>query len=116
PSFYIVSNPLDVTGSGSSSDYEVGIHALLEDPGVDIIMPWLVFQDAPLNDDIPEKLGRLNQSANKPILCGATGGDFTHRMVAAIEAQGVPVFRSVHDWVAAARGLAFRPGGATASR
>jgi 3-hydroxypropionyl-CoA synthetase (ADP-forming) len=110
PSFYIVANPLDVTGSGSSSDYEVGIQALLDDPGVDIVMPWMVFQDVPLNDDIPEKLGRLNRTAAKPILCGATGGDFTHRMAAAIEAQGVPVFYSVRDWVAAARGIAFRQG------
>jgi 3-hydroxypropionyl-CoA synthetase (ADP-forming) len=106
PSFYMVANPLDVTGSGSSTDYEVGIQALLDDPGVDIVMPWLVFQDVPLNDDIPEKLGRLNRAATKPILCGATGGDFTHRMAAAIEAEGVPLFYSVRDWVAAARGLA----------
>lgn len=105
PSFYIVANPLDVTGSGSSADYEVGIEALLKDPGVDIVMPWLVFQDVPLGEDIAEKLGRLARDATKPILCGATGGDFTRRMSAAIEAQGVPVFSSVRDWVAAARGL-----------
>jgi 3-hydroxypropionyl-CoA synthetase (ADP-forming) len=110
PSFYIIANPLDVTGSGSSSDYEVGIQALLDDPGVDIVMPWMVFQDVPLNDDIPEKLGRLNRKTTKPILCGATGGEFTHRMAVAIEAQGVPLFRSVRDWVAAARGIAFRQG------
>ena len=55
PSFYIVQNPLDVTGSGTSSDYEIGIQALLDDPGVDIVMPWFVFQDVPLGEDIPEK-------------------------------------------------------------
>lgn len=108
PSFYVVQNPLDVTGSGSSTDYEVGIRALLADPGVDIVMPWLVFQDVPLNDDIPEKLGRLSREATKPIVCGATGGDFTRRMSARIEDEGVPVFASVRDWVAAARGLAGR--------
>ena len=106
PSFYVVQNPLDVTGSGTSADYEIGIQALLDDPGVDIVMPWMVFQDAPLGDDIPEKLGRLNQAARKPILGAATGGPFTHRISAEIEAQGVPVFHSVRDWVAAARGLA----------
>jgi 3-hydroxypropionyl-CoA synthetase (ADP-forming) len=106
PSFYIVANPVDVTGSGSSADYETGIRALLADPGVDVIMPWLVFQDVPLNDDIPEKLGELNRMATKPILCGTTGGRFTRQMADAIEANGVPVFHSVADWVAAARGLA----------
>ncbi|MFH1834345.1 MAG: acetate--CoA ligase family protein, partial [bacterium] len=48
PAFYVVQNPLDITGSGTSSDYQVGIEALLADPGVDIVMPWFVFQDAPL--------------------------------------------------------------------
>jgi 3-hydroxypropionyl-CoA synthetase (ADP-forming) len=107
PSFYIVQNPVDVTGSGTSADYEIGIQMLLDDPGVDIVMPWMVFQDAPLGEDIPEKLDRLNQSAGKPILVAATGGEFTHLISAGIEARGVPVFRSVRDWVAAARGLAF---------
>ena len=70
-------------------------------------MPWMVFQDAPLGEDIPEKLGRLNRAAAKPILAAATGGVFTGHMSAMIESQGVPVFHSVRDWVAAARGLAF---------
>jgi 3-hydroxypropionyl-CoA synthetase (ADP-forming) len=106
PSFYIVQNPLDVTGSGTSTDYAIGIQALLDDPGVDIVMPWMVFQDAPLGEDIPEKLGRLNRAASKPILGAATGGAFTHGISAEIEAQGVPMFQSVREWVAAARGLA----------
>jgi 3-hydroxypropionyl-CoA synthetase (ADP-forming) len=108
PSFYIVQNPLDVTGSGTSSDYEIGIEALLDDPEVDIVMPWFVFQDAPLAEDIPEKMGRLNRRATKPILAASTGGAFTRRLSGEIEAQGVPVFHSVRDWVAAARGLAFQ--------
>jgi len=110
PSFYVVQNPLDVTGSGTSADYEIGIEVLLGDPGVDIVMPWFVFQDAPLGTDIPEKLGRLNRAATKPILAAATGGSFTHRLSAEIESEGVPVFHNVRDWVAAARGLAFRSG------
>jgi 3-hydroxypropionyl-CoA synthetase (ADP-forming) len=108
PSFYIVQNPLDVTGSGTSSDYETGIQALLDDPGVDIVMPWFVFQDVPLGEDIPEVMGRLNRTATKPILAAATGGAFTRRLSGEIESQGVPVFHSVRDWVAAARGIAFR--------
>ncbi len=59
PSFYIVQNPLDVTGSGTSTDYEIGIQALLDDPGVDIVMPWMVFQDAPLGERHPGEAGPL---------------------------------------------------------
>jgi 3-hydroxypropionyl-CoA synthetase (ADP-forming) len=107
PPYYIVQNPIDVTGSGTSTDYERGIAALLRDPNIDIVMPWFVFPDTPLEEDIVQKLGRLTRSYDKPILVGAMGGPYTQRMARAIEAEGVPVFQSVSDWVAAARGLAF---------
>jgi 3-hydroxypropionyl-CoA synthetase (ADP-forming) len=107
PHYYIVQNPIDVTGSATSTDYENGIEALLRDPNIDIVMPWFVFQDTPLEEDIVEKLGRLTRAHDKPILVGAMGGPYTRKMSEAIEAQGVPVFDSVGDWMAAARGLAF---------
>jgi 3-hydroxypropionyl-CoA synthetase (ADP-forming) len=107
PPYYIVQNPVDVTGSATSTDYENGIEALLRDPNIDIVMPWFVFQDTPLQEDIVEKLGRLTRAYDKPILVGAMGGPYTHRMSKAIEDVGVPVFHSVSDWVAAARGLTF---------
>ena len=108
PSFYVVQNPIDVTGSATSKDYEVGIEACMQDPQVDIVMPWFVFQDTPLGEDIVQKLGRLTRTYDKPMLVGAIGGGpFTVAMSQAIEAEGIPVFHSVRDWIAAARGLAF---------
>ncbi len=109
PPFYLAQNPVDVTGSATTTDYAVGIQALLDDPNVDVVMPWFVFQDTPVGEDIADALGELNRKAKKPILVGATGGPFTARMSQAIEAQGVPVFHSVREWVAAAMGLAHRP-------
>jgi 3-hydroxypropionyl-CoA synthetase (ADP-forming) len=80
----------------------------MQDPQVDIVMPWFVFQDTPLEEDIVQKLGRLSRTYDKPILAGAIGGGpFTLKMSQAIEAKGVPVFHSVREWIAAARGLAF---------
>lgn len=110
PPFYVVQNPVDVTGSATTSDYVIGIDALLKDPNVDIVMPWFVFQDTPLGEDIAEALGELSRSYDKPILVGGTGGPFTARMSQAVEAQGVPVYASVRQWIAAAMGLAHRPG------
>jgi 3-hydroxypropionyl-CoA synthetase (ADP-forming) len=109
PPFYVVQNPIDVTGSATSTDYEVGIETCMHDPQVDIVMPWFVFQDTPLGEDIVQKLGRLTREYDKPILVGAIGGGpFSIRMSQAIEAEGVPVFHSVREWIAAARGLAFK--------
>lgn len=105
PPFYLIQNPIDVTGSANSKDYAVGIEVLMLDPSVDIVMPWFVFQDTPLDEAIVQELGRLTTTHNKPILVGALGGPYTTRMARAIEAEGVPVYHSVRDWVAAARGL-----------
>ncbi len=106
PAYYVVQNPLDVTGSGTARDYALGIEAFLDDPNVDVIMPWFVFQDTPLEETIVEELGRLSALRKKPILVGALGGPYTEKMSRAIEAVGVPVYHSVGTWVAAARGLA----------
>lgn len=106
PPIYVVQNPVDITGSASSSDYEIGIEALLQDPNIDIVMPWFVFVNRPLGEDIVQKLGRLSREFEKPILVGAYGGgEFTRKMFAAIEAEGVPTFDSVGKWTAAARAL-----------
>jgi 3-hydroxypropionyl-CoA synthetase (ADP-forming) len=98
-------NPIDVTGSATSADYEIGIAALIADPGVDIVMPWFVFQNSPLDEKIVEAMARLNEHG-KPVVCAAMGGPYTAKMSAAVEAVGVPVFHSVRDWVAATGALA----------
>ena len=106
PPYYLCQNPIDVTGSATSADYEAGVEALFDDPEVDIVMPWFVFQDTPLGEDIVERLGSLSRSRVKPILCGAMGGPYTERMSRALMATGVPVFRTVREWVTAAGALA----------
>jgi len=105
PSYFVVQNPVDVTGSGTAHDYEVGINALLADLNVDIVMPWFVFQDPALGEEIVEILNDLSGKYGKPIVCGAMGGNYTQRMSSRIEAMGLPVFHSVQEWVAAGAGL-----------
>ena len=109
PPFYLVQNPVDVTGSATSTDYEVGIETLMQDPQIDIVMPWFVFQDTPLDEGIISKLSRLTRTYSKPILAGAIGGPYTERISRAIEAEGIPVYHSVRDWIAAARAVALAP-------
>lgn len=107
PPYFVVQNPVDVTGSATSTDYEVGIETLLDDPLVDIIMPWFVFQDTPLDEGIVQVLSDACQRRQKPIVCGAIGGPYTNRMSDLIEAEGVPVYHSVGEWMAAAKALAY---------
>ncbi len=104
--FYIVENPVDVTGSATGADYEFVIETLIADENVDIIMPFFVFQNAPLDESIVERLAEINARKLKPIVCCSTGGTYSDKMSSAIMKVGIPVFTRVGEWVAAASGLA----------
>lgn len=102
PPYFVVQNPLDVTGSATSEHYRVGIEILMEDPNVDVVCPWFVFQDSPLDEGIVDVLAEIAEKHEKPLFCGATGGPYTEKMSRRIEERGVPVFPSVREWVSAA--------------
>ena len=106
PATYVIGNPCDVTGSASASDYEFAIRAFMDDPNVDIIMPWFVFQDDPLEEKIVEVLANFQKQKKKPLLVGAMGGPFTLSISAKIEESNVPVYHTVNTWVTAAASLA----------
>jgi 3-hydroxypropionyl-CoA synthetase (ADP-forming) len=106
PATYVIGNPCDVTGSASADDYRFAIQAFLDDPNVDIVMPWFVFQDDPLEEKIVDILGDLPKQKKKPILVGAMGGPFTEKLSKKIEAFNIPVYQSVITWITAAGSLA----------
>jgi len=106
PTTYVIGNPCDVTGSASADDYRFAIQAFLDDPNVDIVMPWFVFQDDPLEEKIVDILGDLQKKKKKPILVGAMGGPFTEKISKKIEAFNIPVYESVITWITAASSLA----------
>jgi len=106
PATYVIGNPCDVTGSASADDYRFAIQAFLDDPNVDIVMPWFVFQDDPLEEKIVGILGDFQKQKKKPILVGAMGGPFTEKISKKIEAFNIPVYESVITWITAAGSLA----------
>src|ERR687889_2115224 len=106
PPTYVIGNPCDVTGSANAADYKFAIQTFMDDPNVDIIMPWFVFQDDPLEEDIVEILSDFNKQRKKPILVGALGGPFTQKMANRLEENQVPVYQSVNTWATAAGSLA----------
>jgi len=104
PPYYQAHNPIDLTGSGTSSDYELAVEVLMQDPEIDIVMTWFVFQTPALAEDVVQRLVRLSRIyRDKPMVLGATGGPYTVSRIMAIVGEGIPVFRSVREWVAAAR-------------
>jgi 3-hydroxypropionyl-CoA synthetase (ADP-forming) len=106
PPTYVIGNPCDVTGSANASDYSFAIQAFLDDPNVDIVMPWFVFQDDPLEETIVDVLGGFQKLMKKPILVGAMGGPYTKKISRELEDRNVPVYDSVTTWISAASTLA----------
>jgi 3-hydroxypropionyl-CoA synthetase (ADP-forming) len=106
PATYVIGNPCDITGSANSADYKFAIQAFMDDENVDIIMPWFVFQDDPLEETIVDVLASFQKQKRKPILVGAMGGPFTQKICKRIEDSNVPTYQSVISWVTAAGSLA----------
>ncbi len=92
PEFCIFSNPLDITGSASAEWFRQSMDILRGDEDVDILMPFFVFQDAPLSETIEAMhtfMSELNDS-EKTMLCVASGGEFTKTQVKKLQANGIP--------------------------
>ena len=106
PTTYVIGNPCDITGSANSDDYRFAIQAFMDDENVDIILPWFVFQDDPLEESIVDVLATFQRQKRKPILVGAMGGPFTQKISERIEDSNVPTYLSVTSWVTAAGSLA----------
>ncbi len=106
PPTYVIGNPCDVTGSANAADYKFAIQTFMDDPHVDIVMPWFVFQDDPLEENIIDILSEFNKQRKKPILIGALGGPFTQKMANKLEENQIPVYQSVNTWTTAAGVLA----------
>ncbi len=106
PATYVIGNPCDITGSANSDDYKYAIQAFIDDENVDIIMPWFVFQDDPLEETIVDVLAAFQKQKRKPILVGAMGGPFTQQICKRLEDANVPTYNSVISWVTAAGSLA----------
>jgi 3-hydroxypropionyl-CoA synthetase (ADP-forming) len=105
PPTYVIGNPCDITGSANADDYRFAIQTFMDDPNVDIIMPWFVFQDDPLEESIVDVLATFQKQKQKPILVGAMGGPFTEKVSRHIEDVNVPVYSSVITWITAASSL-----------
>ena len=107
PATYVIGNgnPVDVTGGANADDYRFAIQKFMDDPNIDIIMPWFVFQDDPLEETIIDYLGEFSKQAKKPLLIGGNGGPYTQKVSGLIEKRQVPVYDDIRTWVAVASSL-----------
>ena len=108
PTAYVIGkngNPIDITGGATARDYKFIIQQFYDEKNVDIVMPWFVFQDNPLEEDIVRYLADFSKKRKKPLLVGSNGGPYTAKMSRLIEKHKIPVYDDLRTWVAEASAL-----------
>ena len=73
PPTYITGNPCDITGSANADDFRFAIQTFMDYPNVDIIMPWFVFQDYPLEESIVDGTCKFPEAKEKANISGCYG-------------------------------------------
>jgi len=107
PPFCVVGNPVDLTGSADARSFAQALEVLAADPSVDVLMPVLVFQDAPLGLSAGELEGVMAavRKTGKPVVAVAGGGPFTREHALHLQGAGVPVFPTATRAVTALDGF-----------
>jgi 3-hydroxypropionyl-CoA synthetase (ADP-forming) len=104
PAHATISNPIDISGSSLDEHYDLSVEASVNDPNVDIVIVWFVFQVKTVTKGMADILSK-HLKAGKPIICGAFGRGHTYDMGRLIEDKGIPIFYSIEETVSAAESI-----------
>jgi len=93
PPFCVFDNPIDLTGSADAALYGKALEFMGGHGGTDIIMPFFVYQDAPLAATVDEmhRIMLDSQKHGKTLLGVAGGADFTRKESVALQKDGIPM-------------------------
>ena len=104
PAYANIGIYVDLTGSATSEDYKKSLDLVLKDPETDVIAVFIVFVNAAMTPDVVEVIaGALNRG--KPVLCYATGGDYTSELIRRLEESGVSTYPTAQRLMNAIVGL-----------
>jgi len=98
PSYAIINNPIDLTGSATSKDFLSAIKVCENSLDVEIILLSIVLQDVPLEDDFVKQLAE--NKPKKPIFVFAAGGQYTREKIKILHQAKIPAFQNVRNLIA----------------
>lgn len=93
--FYVVSNPIDLTGSAHDEDYHIALHAcMVESDEYDaaIIIPLMAPEG--MTEGIVDLIAGTMKSSGKPAVVCTVGGAFTMKIKQMFEERMIPVYPS----------------------
>lgn len=101
-------NPIDLTASANDQMFLAALDALLDDPGVDIVICNTFFAPPGISNNLITEIAERTRSSEKPILVFTNYGPFTDRHLKEFFEAGVAGYASVNRVVRAARFLVER--------
>jgi 3-hydroxypropionyl-CoA synthetase (ADP-forming) len=104
PTYAVIGEYVDLTGSATSEDYEKTFQILLEDPNIDAILNFIVFLNPQLSPDVVEVTAAA-QDQGRSIVTWATGGEFAQKLISKLEELGIPTYPTSERAVKAIQGL-----------
>jgi len=104
PPYAVIGEYVDLTGSATREDYQQTFKIILEDPSINAILNFIVFLNPPLSPDVVDSIAQV-QEHGKPIVCWATGGEFSRQLITKLEEAGVPTYPTSERVVRAVEGL-----------
>jgi len=101
-------NPVDITAGATGAMYGKAMEAMLQDPGVDILISLVFFSPPSIDDSLLEQIAARVRTADKPVILFVTYGPFTDRYLLRFWKEGVVGYPSILRAVRAARFLVER--------
>ncbi len=104
PKYALVREVVDLTGSATSKEYKITMEHLLSDENIDLLMPFFVFQDTPLDEGILDVLPEMKRYG-KPILGVYSRGIYGREVAKKLQQRGIPFYRSPERAIAVAASM-----------
>jgi len=93
PSFFVTSNPIDITGSGRDEDYYTALKEAL--PYYDAAVVILLMGTTTVTEGVTEMVARACHEAKKPVTCCMLQGlGYTREAMSLLLRRGIPVYPS----------------------
>jgi len=98
-----IANPIDLTGTATEADFDIVLSYAVNDKNVDIALVYVVLQCSPMTENMIKIIKKCADI--KPTVFCAMGGTHISYISELFEAQDIPVFKSVEEWISAAEAL-----------
>ncbi len=93
PSFFVTSNPIDITGSGTNEDYDTALREAL--PHFDAAVVIVLMGSTTVSEEATGIIARACHEAKKPVTCCVLQGlGYTQEAMHALLKLGIPVYPS----------------------